>query len=198
MGCFNVTCAITNLPIQYGEKVQLFILRYVGLGNDGGGSCYSADIWSPICDPIEGTYNDYGNIENIIINDITKKLLNILKSNFKLNEAGLERAKYYDLSTDVSKYKLEDYLMAIERDFALEFDDFSNKWLPLGHMFVLDEVYQEIIAKTSFSAFMDNTRRFYSPQTGKGGQDDGNLTNYKLLNNCIAKIIDRREIENAD
>jgi len=87
MGCWNETCAITNLPIHAGDPIVYFLLEY-NLANhtcwnddvevfkkNGGyrtqtapnqhhsGHCYATDIWSPISPPIYGKYNDYGNIE---------------------------------------------------------------------------------------------------------------------------------------
>lgn len=82
MGCFNVSCGISNLSIDGGDKVLLYALlpsRY----NDGT-KVYSSylsitDLYVPLCFPIEGEYDEYGSINNIVKDANTEAVAEFLK-----------------------------------------------------------------------------------------------------------------------
>jgi len=57
MGCWDVTCAVTNLPIQDGDPIRFFFLRQP-LYADGVGKSFAQ--WLPVTVPIKGIYNNYG------------------------------------------------------------------------------------------------------------------------------------------
>lgn len=64
MGCWNGTCAVSNLAIRENDPVRLIILkRWIGEFS-GSGFCNSAGIWTPLVMPIRGLYNDYGSIKD--------------------------------------------------------------------------------------------------------------------------------------
>jgi len=65
MGCWNGTCAISNLPITWNEPVKLVFLqgeyKYFGMS-----AFYDAtDFMAPAFLPIDAIYNDYGSVENV-------------------------------------------------------------------------------------------------------------------------------------
>lgn len=60
MGCFNKTCALTNLPILNGEKVLVVTI----IESSYPSSCHTTGIWSPFEVPWVGYYDDYGGTEN--------------------------------------------------------------------------------------------------------------------------------------
>lgn len=63
MGCWNKTCALSNLPIYHGEETYVFIIeRNSGYGVDGG--VYTHHMFLPCLLPFEATYDDYGAGEN--------------------------------------------------------------------------------------------------------------------------------------
>lgn len=74
MGCWTETCGISNLPISYGEKTMMILLDISSNGNLNHHCFINADVISL---PIEGTYNDYGSLENIkrtqVVLDLEKK-----------------------------------------------------------------------------------------------------------------------------
>jgi hypothetical protein len=75
---------ISNLPIIYGEKVKLVLIRKAISSSrlfNSSGYVYSHDIFTPSFFPLTGVYNDYGMIEGCIedwnyklIEDYFKKL----------------------------------------------------------------------------------------------------------------------------
>lgn len=84
MGCWNGTCALSQLPIKHGEKAVLFILvETKSKLSRGENFCYVNDLYTPAMIPLFGEYNDYGSLENIetenadvvfncFLNEITK------------------------------------------------------------------------------------------------------------------------------
>ena len=82
MGCFNATCMVSNLPINYGDKIKLVLLRpnySIDRIYQSGGYVYNSDVLTPSFLPISGTYNDYGMIENIEMDWNYKTIELILK-----------------------------------------------------------------------------------------------------------------------
>ena len=90
MGCFNVSCAVSHITIHEGDRTFLFPLlpnineynyflnkrRDDGTVIIGPASQYlhPDEHFIPFCFPIEGTYNDYGSLENIVHNENTKAI----------------------------------------------------------------------------------------------------------------------------
>lgn len=90
MGCFNVSCAVSHITIHEGDRIFLFPLLpnineynyYLNKRRDDGtvtigpASQYlhPDEHFIPFCFPIEGTYNDYGSLENIVHNENTKAI----------------------------------------------------------------------------------------------------------------------------
>lgn len=105
MGCWNGTCMISNLPIESGEKVKLVILKHIDK-LDGSGYCNSGDIMSPIFLPIEGVYDDYGTIEDIVKDWNTDLIINTLKKDFSTINAD---------GKVINNYTLDDLIRGIER-----------------------------------------------------------------------------------
>lgn len=58
MGCWNKTCALTNLPIGEGERVITFLI--VNKKSSYENRCYTNWAWELIPVPIYGEYDDYG------------------------------------------------------------------------------------------------------------------------------------------
>ena len=67
MGSYNVACSVRNLSISSGERVLLLPLSPHFYQRHDVKVCshltYSNCYYNPFCLPIEGTYNDYGSIE---------------------------------------------------------------------------------------------------------------------------------------
>jgi len=64
MGCWNETCAISNLPIRAGDPTYFIMLtRTPWEHKDGSTGCYYNDHWFLRALPMLGEYDDYGKIE---------------------------------------------------------------------------------------------------------------------------------------
>jgi len=76
MGSFNVSCGISNLSINEGDKIGLVLLsaisEYEGMSRARGSQdlartmrIYNTDDYKVFLPPVFGTYDDYGNIANV-------------------------------------------------------------------------------------------------------------------------------------
>lgn len=119
MGSWNGTCAISNLPIEAGTPIKLVILRRQRFGKimkPSSGYVYSTDIFAPAFLAIEGKYNDYGGIEDIV-EDWNSKLIPVLLQML------FEKMKCEGNEIKKADFALEPLLEGIERN---EFEVFSG------------------------------------------------------------------------
>ena len=80
MGCWNETCAVTQIPIMSGDPVALVLLTKVDRhAENHSGFCYANDIWTPKFLPVFGEYDDYGSVENIQENWNTQFIVDQLR-----------------------------------------------------------------------------------------------------------------------
>jgi len=79
MGCWNETCGITQMPIEGGDKVRMFLIVECEYGRDDVCHSYTTDVWKPFGLPLKGTYDEYGRIENIEEDALSNLLLESLK-----------------------------------------------------------------------------------------------------------------------
>jgi hypothetical protein len=156
MGCWCETDGITQLPINYGDKVRLFVMIHQDTypfekdGEGGGGTCYSNDRWSPIGPPIQGTYNEYGGVEEIIYDDNAKMVETQLRNGWVQPKTLHE----WDKVPELDEMKLEDFIAFIERDRGKA--DVEHRGVKhLGLMMVLEEAYQAMISFDEIDAHHD-------------------------------------------
>jgi len=154
MGSWCETCGITQLPINYGDKIRVFALVGKDRQMKGGGCCYSDDIWSPIGPAIQGTYDDYGGVENIVDNEEARLVLARLKKGWLPFESTREKV------TPLVDMALEEAFHWIERGEA-KLKEPLRKEEPLGIFFVLEDVYQAMIKFDMISTSHDYDAHIY-------------------------------------
>lgn len=160
MGCWNETCGVTQLPINHGDKVRVFVLfsSECWRGAAGGGTCYTTDRWTPIGAPVQGVYDDYGGIEKIVNNDASKFLLKIIRERWVPVEDDKD-----EKIPPVNKLTLGQVLHFIERDRAKYKPYFKEE--NLGIFFVLEDVYQAMIKFDSIEPHYLEKGFRYRPQS---------------------------------
>lgn len=166
MGCWCETCGVTQLPINAGDKVRVFVMTseegyfFSKGGAGGGGTCYSTDRWSPIGPPVQGEYDDYGGVEKIVNDDNAKMVESILAKGW------VPLTKENDWDEVPKKLELGDYLHYIERDRG-KFQPRTSKEQHLGIMFVLEDVYQAMVKFDSIEAhhYYDERTYEYMPMS---------------------------------
>jgi len=78
MGSFAMTCAVSDLPIEDGDKVRYLLLSsnpYV----EENIKCYVTGLWFPRTYPIQAVYNDYGSIDKVVQPNLCQGFLDGLK-----------------------------------------------------------------------------------------------------------------------
>ena len=151
MGCWNGTCMISHLPIIVGEKIKLVFL-HDGFDLDDGilnqsAYVYSGGLLSPALLPLEGEYDDYGNIEDIV-EDTNYKLIN---KYFKDKISTL----YVDGNL-IKDWTLQTIIDAIERGEEITYND-SKKTLGLSFVFIRLDIWNAI------QKLVENEKCYYSP-----------------------------------
>jgi hypothetical protein len=146
MGSFNVTCSISKLSINKGEKVIFFPLippSYLHKGFKEKINVkyfsyqqifYSDDFFSPLCLPIEGTYADYGLVKNIIKNN---------------NTAAIEKF----IGLDIQQFT--DYVSRFEKIDSVD-KQIENLSCNITPMYVHKKVYDSMINSKIFDAYFEN------------------------------------------
>lgn len=79
MGCFNVACTVSNISINAGDPC--YILPLLPNSHDStheigalSSLIYSNCYFDPFCFPIQGVYNDYGGLKDIVPTENTKAI----------------------------------------------------------------------------------------------------------------------------
>lgn len=68
MGSFDMTCAISGLPIGAGDPIRYMLLTqnpYHRGKTAGTMTCYTTDIWFPRTFPLRAKHNDYGGCDDL-------------------------------------------------------------------------------------------------------------------------------------
>jgi len=73
MGSFAMSCCVSGLPIEYGDRVRFLLLTK--MREPDRSVCYMDEIYAPRTWPIQAVYNDYGSIENWIEDDLQKLIV---------------------------------------------------------------------------------------------------------------------------
>lgn len=149
MGCWNATCAISGLPIPREAPVRMVLLtqgrdQFEDKPPPANGTTYPDDLWRPIVWPVSGLYDEYGLIEKIRIP--ADKLFNL-----RLNS--IKPPSKHDPEGD---YRFFDALACGRLDRSTSFGGrfYAGDLLhcnqfgcarPLGHTFVLEEVWQGVL-----------------------------------------------------
>lgn len=120
MGSWNGTCGISKMPIQYGDRVKLVLLKptnHYRSVSTGSGFCDASDMYTPICLPITGEYNDYGCIENI---DEQPELFDLIIKALRIPD----RNNIEDIIAGISNNELENisYMLIHESVYNIMLD----------------------------------------------------------------------------
>lgn len=135
MGCFNTTGFISQLPIKYRDKVVCFIATST-MGNNitaPVGMYYPSSLVAPYFLPIYGEYNDYGYLENIEEDQITRMIC--------------KYAKETDLKTLLKNISRGEHVK-LPNKFSIMADSYSIGEFTL--LFEHQDVYNEITKSETY------------------------------------------------
>jgi len=156
MGCWNHTCAVTNLPIHWEEEVEVILLRSSSFASDYSAYCHPDTSWTPLPLTFSGTYNDYGSVENchgaaldIIMDTIRKNLTE--REAFQdendytqkaITKEGFDVAEMFDLD--------HDGLLSIKNPIP---NHKGPEVCRIKHIVVRKDVYEGIVTKTKYGSW---------------------------------------------
>ena len=163
MGSWNVTCALSGLPIIRDNKVKVMIL--VSSDMDGFMRRHekedfshfhftgSGSYWTPVMFPISGVYNEYGTIEEIQKDENVKLIVDFFKEEQKNHKSFRISTRYDKYGTEEIDKKdplgsIESILSLIERGY-LEMMSIHGNLVRLSLMFMHDEIYTAALESVS-------------------------------------------------
>lgn len=108
MGSFAFTCAVSGLPIEYGDPVRYLLLAENPYTDNI--RCYLHDLFWVRTFPLKGTYNDYGSVENVEQEEFKRLWLDSFK--YDLIEKGVGDNSCHDVKVRVDQ-TFEELLEAV-------------------------------------------------------------------------------------
>lgn len=112
MGCWNKTCALSNLPIFVGERTYVFVLEESS-PFDRSRAVYPNYLYNPVLFPFESTYNDYGVGEDSS-GLALPLILNALRQELIEKEQG--ESRYRDIEIKREGFDEEKFFEAVRED----------------------------------------------------------------------------------
>jgi hypothetical protein len=158
LGSWNETCGISNLPIRHTDKVRVFILadnRRTTHRGGGGGFCYPEDCWTPYALPIQGKYNDYGSVEEVVDNYTARILFDKITSSVLHEDS--EETEHHHVDLKNPDLDWEGIVTSISQE------EMKIKNVNLGVVFVLEDIYQAMISMNRISSTSDKGGYLYEP-----------------------------------
>lgn len=153
MGCWDITCALTNLPIREKDPIRWFFLR-APLFTDSEWS-HPWARWIPISFPVQGIYNMYGGIEGWKENNVTRFQVECL-SQYAVRESDDEKEEFLDRGDEDFPNTMESLMSACERGFLKlnlpywEHDEEDKedefRKVNVSAFVVHEEIYQRMVA----------------------------------------------------
>lgn len=192
MGCFSVSCGISHITINAGERVFLvpilpnvseceIQLGYLddGIIRIGPASMYldPEEFFVPFCFPIEGIYDDYGSIEEIVHNKNTDAIENFM---------GLPIETIVKLTTDAGN-----------RDVYDQYSELYDVFFDQKELMKDNVCFEEFLCKIGFieenSKFIYQSSNYYIEKTSSEGEIVYRvyLNEEHLENNLTKKVNDK-------
>lgn len=171
MGCWNKTCGISNLHINAGDQVYVFVLEE----NSHHDRCYSTAFWRPVMLPFLSVYDDYGGGE-----DSHKNIEYILAGlREQLVEMPLGDNEYHDI--EVTAEKLDEKLF---------FEAVHEGRLKVGDRFGGAESLVDFVMMRAdiVDSICENWTREQYVGDGKGTGGWGNNYNFYKFEDLVAGV----------
>jgi hypothetical protein len=149
VGCWNGTCALTNLPILHGDDVLLILIqqgKHWDPNQPTESPCYNTTFWEPVGLPITAKYNDYGWIEDVVPSPMTDLLLAEINNRAVAREIG--KNQYHDHAVEPGTIDIENLGELLHGD-RLQFRGYERNCSVAG-MMIRKDVVDEMIRRYSF------------------------------------------------
>jgi hypothetical protein len=159
MGCWNGTCALTNMPIHYGERIVLIPLSIQE--EKLGTMCYHNELCHYAGYPIRGTYDDYGGIEDIDETSGVKRTLELFQSWFKTKKITLNSKAQDNYGKGITELSDIGVLLHVIERGGLEAEGCLFSYIMM-HEKAFDAIVNEMGSRTGYKgeeAFRDFIKR---------------------------------------
>lgn len=171
MGSWNETCAISNLPIGYGDDVIVMLL--VQQPHDGF-VCYATDWWKPLPIYFEGKYDDYGRAE-----DCHGPLLDFAIESLRDNLYELEQGEnqFHDIPVNKNNFDIQLLFNACHNGRLFVHACGAHKTvykqdkLQVSRIFIRKNIFFNIVNGFTLQDYVAKTP-----------EDDSNFKNYHYVN----------------
>jgi hypothetical protein len=140
MGCWNKTCGLSNLFINSGTPVYVFVLER---NKKVDSLCYSTPFYSPLLLPFESEYNDYGGGENSSGPAMTL-IMEAIKE--QLVEVEVGDNQYHDIAVKKADFDEELFFEAIHEDRLKVQQHSMAEPTDVGFVMFRKDVVDDIIA----------------------------------------------------
>ena len=152
MGCWNHTCAITNLPVMYNDPVYVILLLKQ---EDDDSLCYPTAFWRPLPFYFEGKYNDYGAVEKChgpMLDDIIQAFKNCL------HEMEVGENEYHDIPVKRDNFTIETLFNA-DHENRLNIDYKFSTPSQVKHIVIRKNVFEKLISQFPLEYYDDELNK---------------------------------------
>jgi hypothetical protein len=157
MGCWDITCAVSHLPILKGDPIRLLLLRQQA--DQDPSPFHPWAIWSPVSLPFKGKYDNYGGICEVESNAVVNFQVERLARRARVSS----EASPINAAQFVGPLDLESLLRCCERGL-LELS-YLHKKLKVAPMFVHEQVWKDLVCRNfpigtqDWRVVLENDRR---------------------------------------
>lgn len=171
MGCWNGTCMISQQPIFEGDKVILIPIAKAVNELPQHSICYSTELYRPIPIILEGTYNDYGSIENVTGD--SEKFIKLILNNTKSTKDQI--LNEYREDTEI-----ESFLSYVERD---EMDN-------IGFIMIHKKLFESLIANYPYMISLDKIVKNLIEESNSFSSFQYTINNFIMIKDCNKKSLE--------
>lgn len=157
MGCWNQTCAVTNLPIYRGEEVVVMLLQEASRRYSPN-YCYTTGLFVPYPFTFRGKYNDYGSVE-----DWEGEAIDVLLSHIRQNLVELELGsnEYHDIEVKADKLDMA-LLFEADHESRLYVKDNYNEHSRVKSVMIRKSTWDGVVKQTPFVSQYGAKEMFYN------------------------------------
>ena len=174
MGCWNGTCAITNVPVMHNDEVVVLLLtNQYGLDDN---KCYPNSYWQPYSLYFEGKYNDYGAVE-----DCHGPMLEYIMDDVKHHLYEIEQGEneYHDIAVKQDGFNIDKFFEADHERRLFIKSGWKSRFIKsdkqqLTHIIILKDVFDGLINQFFIEQYLRDPGGDYTKATYKN-QYIGNL-----------------------
>lgn len=183
MGCWNVTCAVSHLPIQRDDPLRLLLLRQ-GVWHHDHEPSHPWAQWVPMSLPVRGWYDEYGGIKNVARTTITDLQVETIR---RVAQPLTDEEKMHSSPLEEFPNTLNSIVAAASLGFLrLEFDE--GRICHVSPMYISESMWRYLCRSISHEGVA--TRRARVAQTVKRAvaRLQGSVTWYRERDSRVEEI----------